>query len=87
MAWINASGRAAPTGGTAAHDSLRTVLGYTGAEIVEAACLRVPVERRMVGADGRIGDDAVRAELARALTAIIARLRQVPPADTADLPM
>jgi chromate reductase len=87
VAWINASGRAAPTGGAAAHASLRTVLAYTGAEIVEAACLRVPVERRMVGADGLIGDDGVRAELARALMAIVGRLRQLPPADTADLPM
>ena len=31
VAWINVSGAAAPTGGADAHDSLRKVLGYTGA--------------------------------------------------------
>ena len=38
IAWINASGPAAPTGGADAHDSLRKVLGYVHADIVEAAC-------------------------------------------------
>lgn len=32
-AWINASGTAAPTGGADAHESLRKVLGYVGAEM------------------------------------------------------
>ena len=35
VAWINASGGAAPTGAADAHDSLRKVLGYAGADIVE----------------------------------------------------
>ncbi|HKE79449.1 MAG TPA: NADPH-dependent FMN reductase, partial [Solirubrobacteraceae bacterium] len=42
IAWINASGPAAPTGGADAHDSLRKVLGYVHADIVEAACVRIP---------------------------------------------
>ena len=41
VAWINVSGPAAPTGGTDAHDSLRKVLGYVHADIVEPACTRV----------------------------------------------
>lgn len=45
VAWVNASGPAAPTGAADAHDSLRKVLGYTGSDIVEAACVRVPVPR------------------------------------------
>ena len=42
VAWINASTRAAAH----AHGSLRTVLGYIHAEIVEGACVHVPVRAR-----------------------------------------
>jgi len=87
VAWINASSAAAPTGGADAHDSLRKVLGYTGAEIIEDACVRIPVARQMIEADGLIRDSAVRAALAEALAAVVARIRQPPRADTADLPM
>lgn len=72
VAWINASGRAAPSGGADAHDSLRKVLGYAGAQIVEDACRRVPVARDMVGPDGQITDAAVREEIAAAVTALAA---------------
>jgi NAD(P)H-dependent FMN reductase len=75
VAWVNASGHAAPTGGANAHDSLRVVLGYTGADIVEEACVRVPIARSMVGADGLIGDEAVRGELAAVIDAIAAHVR------------
>ena len=37
VAWINVSGAAAPTGGAGAHDSLRSVLGYTWSAVIEAA--------------------------------------------------
>jgi NAD(P)H-dependent FMN reductase len=67
MAWINVSGPAAPTGGADAHDSLRKVLTYSGADIVEAACLRVPIERGAVGPDGLVHDGDARAGIARAL--------------------
>jgi chromate reductase len=50
------------------------VLGYTGAEIVEDACLCVPIARAMVGEDGVIADAAVRARLRVAIDAIAARL-------------
>jgi len=52
VAWINASLVAAPTGGAAAHTSLATVLGYVGADIVDAACERMPMTRAAVGPDG-----------------------------------
>ena len=54
VAWINVSGEAAPSGGADAHDSLRKVLGYTGAVIVEDACLRLPLARSDVGEDGLV---------------------------------
>ncbi len=63
VAWINASGAAAPTGAADAHESLRKVLGYAGADIVEAACARVPVDRALV-ADGVVADDDVRGQIA-----------------------
>jgi NAD(P)H-dependent FMN reductase len=63
IAWINASGPAAPTGGADAHDSLRKVLGYIHADVVEAACVRIPVTRDDVGTDGTITDPAARAKI------------------------
>ena len=67
VAWINVSGPAAPSGGADAHDSLRKVLNYSGADIVESACLRVPLTRQMVDADGLVSDTAARSEIGRAL--------------------
>jgi chromate reductase len=75
IAWINAAGPAAPTGAADAHDSLRKVLAYAGAEIVESACLRAPVTREMVGADGLVLGDAARGQIAAAVTALAGHLR------------
>lgn len=60
VAWINASGTAAPTGGADAHESLRKVLGWVGADIVEDACARIPVPRDAIGPDGAIADRSIR---------------------------
>ncbi|MFC9999057.1 NADPH-dependent FMN reductase [Nocardia sp. NPDC127526] len=67
VAWINVAheGR-----GDAAVATLRTVLGYVGADIAEAACGRITVLRDMVGADGTVADPSVRERLAIALTAL-----------------
>lgn len=70
VAWINASGPAAPTGGADAHDSLRKVLGFVGADVVDGACVRVPLTRDAVGPDGTIVDPQVREQIATALTAL-----------------
>ncbi|MGZ4244994.1 MAG: NADPH-dependent FMN reductase [Solirubrobacteraceae bacterium] len=67
VAWINAAGAAAPTGAADAHNSLRKVLGYAGADIVEDACARIPVDRALVGDDGLIADAEVRAAIADAV--------------------
>ncbi|UOZ11689.1 NADPH-dependent FMN reductase [Amycolatopsis sp. WQ 127309] len=66
VAWINASSVAAPTGGGDAHDSLRKVLTYAGAEIVEEACARIPVPRAAV-ADGVVVDPDLRDRIAVAV--------------------
>ncbi|MGW2670256.1 hypothetical protein ACWC5F_19600 [Streptomyces sp. NPDC001272] len=64
VAWVNA---AAPGRGGGAEATLRTVFGYTGAAVVDAACVRLPVDRAAVGADGTVADPAVRARLAEVL--------------------
>jgi NAD(P)H-dependent FMN reductase len=70
VGWINAS--SSPTGAEGAHRALRTVLGYTGARIVEAACIRVPVPRGAVGVGtGMVTDPAVRDHLRDAARTVV----------------
>jgi chromate reductase, NAD(P)H dehydrogenase (quinone) len=71
VGWINASGL--PTGAADAHASLRKVLGYLSTEIVEDACVHVPVARQAVGDDGLIRDPQLRARIADVLTTLAAR--------------
>ena len=71
-AWINVSGQAAPSGGADAHDSLRKVLGYTGAVIVEEACLRLPLARGDIGEDGLVTPSDLRAAIVGSTTALAA---------------
>lgn len=61
VAWVNAS--ASPTGAANAHESLRIVLGYTGTDIVEGACARIPVARAAIGSDGLVADAAARRQI------------------------
>jgi NAD(P)H-dependent FMN reductase len=74
VAWINVSGKAAPSGGADAHDSLRKVLGYTGSRIVDEACLRLRLARDDVGPDGLITPPAARARIVGAMRALAAAL-------------
>jgi chromate reductase len=67
IAWINAAGEAAPTGAADAHASLRKVLEYAGAEIVEGGCVRIPIARQLVGSDGLVHDDQAREQIAGAV--------------------
>nr|WP_221333274.1 NAD(P)H-dependent oxidoreductase [Nocardia transvalensis] len=71
VAWINA---AADGRGDGAVASLRTVLGYVGADIVESACHRITVLGDMVGPDGTIPDTAVREQLSEVAAAIAGHL-------------
>ncbi|MEV8630670.1 NADPH-dependent FMN reductase [Streptosporangium sp. NPDC051023] len=68
-AWVNA---AAPGRGQGAEATLRTVLGYTGADIVEAACVKIAVDRQMVGADGLITAPGAREQLSEVLDTLAA---------------
>lgn len=70
IAWINAAGPAAPTGAADAHESLRRVLGYVHADIVEAACVRIPVTRDLVGPDGLVADAVVREKIRETITTL-----------------
>lgn len=70
VAWINVSSVAAPTGGADAHASLAKVLGYVNAQIVEAACSRLPMTRQSIGPDGLVSDPEVRAGIAATIDAL-----------------
>jgi NAD(P)H-dependent FMN reductase len=72
VAWINAS--ASPTGAADAHESLRKVLRHLSVDLVEAACVRIPVPRSAVGEDGLIADADIRVHLTRALTRFTQKL-------------
>ncbi len=60
VAWINV---AAPGRGDAAYAELAKVLGYVDAVIVDECCVRLPVARDAVGADGSVADAEFRARL------------------------
>ncbi|MGA8722377.1 MAG: SDR family NAD(P)-dependent oxidoreductase [Solirubrobacteraceae bacterium] len=67
VAWINASGAAAPTGAADAHESLAKVLAYAGAEIVSDACARIPISRNMIDAEGLISAPQIGAQISAAM--------------------
>jgi NAD(P)H-dependent FMN reductase len=67
VAWVTV---AAPGRGEGATSTLRTVLGYVGADIVENACVRAYVARDAVGPDGLVTDAGVRAAIVAALAAL-----------------
>jgi chromate reductase, NAD(P)H dehydrogenase (quinone) len=59
---------AAPGRGEGAEATLRVVLGYVDAKVLEDACARVFVHRDAVGPDGLIADPSTRAALADVLS-------------------
>ena len=73
VAWVNTS--SSPTGAASAHDSLRTVLRCTGTDIVEPACVRIPVPRKTIGRDGLVADVAVREQIAAVLEALAEHIK------------
>ena len=78
VGWLNVSGPAAPSGGADAHESLAKVLGYVGAQVVEDACLRLPLTRDVVGDDGLVGDEVTRTAALGALRALRVAAGSVP---------
>jgi NAD(P)H-dependent FMN reductase len=74
IGWINAQGSGSPQGGALAHESLRHVLGYAGSDIVEAACVRMPMSRDKV-TDGRVTDPDLRDVIRGTLQALADHVR------------
>jgi chromate reductase, NAD(P)H dehydrogenase (quinone) len=72
-AWINV---AVPGRGRGAEDALAAVLGYVGADVVVAACRRIPVDRAAVSNDGTISDPAFRAEAAQVWVVLLGYLSE-----------
>ena len=68
--WINPSSGHNHASGTYA--SLRVVLDYTDAQVVDEACVDVPVTRALVGPDGVVHDDDIRMSISRALHVLVA---------------
>ena len=69
IAWINASGPAARTGGADARDSLRNVLGHVHADTVDAGRTRISPTRSDIGPDGVLTDSAARETTSETLAA------------------
>lgn len=69
-AWINSSVRQ-PDGARLAHDSLRTVLEYTDAAIVEEACAQIPMAHNVIGPDGTATDAQTRDKIAKTVAALL----------------
>ena len=78
VAWLHV---AAEGRGENAHASLVTVLGYVGADIIEPACLRLPVARQVVGEDGTITDPELRSRIADGLRVFAAEIERRPQGD------
>jgi NAD(P)H-dependent FMN reductase len=72
VGWINCS---AMNGARGTYEQLRTVLTYTNADIVDAACVAVPVARAAVDAEsGVVTDSTAREAIRAALGALAARV-------------
>jgi chromate reductase, NAD(P)H dehydrogenase (quinone) len=72
VAWINAS----PRGAVLAHESLRLVLGYAHATLVEAACVDVPVHNTDIGVDGLVTDTTACDRIASGMAELAAAVRR-----------
>lgn len=57
-AWVNV---AAENRGHGAQETLKLVLGYVGASVIEPACRHLPVDRSAIGPDGTVTDPRFRA--------------------------
>jgi chromate reductase, NAD(P)H dehydrogenase (quinone) len=70
VAWINAS----PRGAANAHESLRKVLTYVKASIIEPATAHIPVSEALIGDDGLIPDPSVRRQIEGVLAELTAHV-------------
>jgi NAD(P)H-dependent FMN reductase len=67
---------APPGRGTGADTTLRTVLGYVDADLVDEACVRVYVARDAVDGDGLVTDQEVQHALRDAIERVVAHLHR-----------
>ena len=78
VGWINV----APEGrGRGAEEHLAIVLGYLSTVAVDGACVRLPVTRDVVGADGIITDPAIRNRLTSVVSALADHTSQLAGSD------
>ena len=68
VAWVNTS--AAPNSAADAHESLRTILGYAHATVIEGACTAIPVVRQAVH-DGLLSDRTIRSSVIDTLRMLV----------------
>jgi NAD(P)H-dependent FMN reductase len=73
-AWINVTSREHGSEAGGAYESLRTVLGYAGADVVEEACRRIRVTRAALGTDGLVAAPPIRAQIEEVMAALAARV-------------
>jgi chromate reductase len=66
--WINPSTN--PLRAEKTYASLATVLGYTGATLIDGACVDVPVSRQSIDAHGLVRDEMIRRAISRAIGAL-----------------
>jgi NAD(P)H-dependent FMN reductase len=84
VGWINAS---AMGGAQRTYETLGVVLGFANADIIEAACMNVPVSRSIIGNDGVISDPRTRDAIERCVKALFGseleprQLRDLTPSD------
>jgi NAD(P)H-dependent FMN reductase len=71
VAWLNVANTGRGEGAAA---TLELVLRYVGVEVVQPACLRLPVGRELIGPDGTVADQAVRNRLTAVWTELAGQL-------------
>jgi chromate reductase, NAD(P)H dehydrogenase (quinone) len=69
VSWIATS--VGPTAGADAHASLRIVLRYAGAHVLDSACVTLPLPHTAVGEDGLIADASARSVLAAVVPSLL----------------
>lgn len=74
VAWVNVAPD--PRRGAGAASTLRTVLGYVGARLVDRACTHVPITSQSIDAHGLATDPATRSAVVTTLTILLAAGRQ-----------
>lgn len=74
VAWVAVA--ADPRRGQGAHATLATVLGYVQAQVVEQACLHVPVPREAIGPDGHLRDADVVMRISEVLSVLLGSAEQ-----------